>query len=160
MEAVRFGGAGEIEIDDAGLDDGALINGIEIEDAIHAGEDEYDAAASSECAAGEAGAGAAADDGSFVLGGEFCDLRNVGGGGGKDDEFRAGFFDGAVVLVEHEIFGEREDTRRTEELFEFADQRRVHGTGESITPIGRFILPSPRDGEELAFSGVAREVGW
>lgn len=47
-----FDGASDVEIDYAGLDDGALIFEIEFEDAIHAGEDEHEAAAAGERATG------------------------------------------------------------------------------------------------------------
>ncbi|GAC1616513.1 MAG: hypothetical protein PVS2B2_10530 [Candidatus Acidiferrum sp.] len=63
-------GARDIEIDDAGLDDGALIFEIEGENFVHARKSEHDATGTGERAAGKAGAGTAADDGKVVLGGE------------------------------------------------------------------------------------------
>ena len=77
-EAGLFDGAGDVEIDDAGLNDGALIVEIDFEDAIHAGENEHESAGAGECATGEAGASAAAEDGDVVLwrrGGRFRKLR-------------------------------------------------------------------------------------
>ncbi len=96
---MRLGGAGELVIDDAGLGDGALSFDVEVENAIHAREDEHHAAGAGERAAGKSRAGAAADDGEVVLYGEFYDAGNVFGGIRKNDEVRTAFFDGAVVLI-------------------------------------------------------------
>ena len=109
VEAGVFDGAGDVEIDDTGLDDGALIFEIEFEDAVHAGEDEHESAGAGERAAREAGAGAAAEDGDVVLIGQADDLGDFGSRRREDDEIGAAFFDGAVVFVEDEVFGERED---------------------------------------------------
>lgn len=126
IEAVRLGGAGEFEIDDAGLDDGALIFRVKSEDAIHAGEDDHDATGASQCAAGESGAGTTPDNGNVELGGDFDDARNVLCGSRKDDEVRAAFFDGAVVFVEEKIFRPGKNGERAEEFFEFANEAREH----------------------------------
>ncbi len=122
IEASVFDGAGDVEIDDAGLDDGALVFEIEFEDAIHAGEDEHESAGASERAAGEACACAAAEDGDVVLVCQVDDLGDFGGGGGESDEVGAAFFDGAVVFVEDEVFGAGEDGGFAEEFFEGADE--------------------------------------
>ncbi len=74
VEAVRLGRKSEIEIDDAGLDDRALIFGVERENAVHACENDHHAAGAGERAAGKARTGAAANDGNVVLGGELGDL--------------------------------------------------------------------------------------
>ena len=126
IQAVRFGGTGEFVIDDAGLNDGALILGVDFENAIHAGEDEHHAAGAGERAAGEAGAGAAADDGNIVFGGEFDDAGDFVGGGGKDDDVGAALFDRAVVFVEQKVFRLVKDGSFAEEFFEFLDEARAH----------------------------------
>jgi hypothetical protein len=109
IEAGVFDGASDIEIDDAGLDDGAPIIEIEGEDFVHAPESEHDSTRAGQRAAGEAGARAATDDGKIVKGGEFDDFGDFAGGFRKNDEAGAAFLDRAVVFVEKEIFGARED---------------------------------------------------
>ena len=104
-----FDGAGDVEIDDAGLNNGALIFEIEFEDAIHAREDKHESTGACERAAGEAGAGAATEDGHVVFGGEADNFGDFGGGAREGDEVGAPFFDGAVVFVEDEVFGAGED---------------------------------------------------
>ena len=126
VETIRLGGAGEFVIDDAGLDDGALIFDVELENAIHTREDEHHAAGACERAAGKPRAGAATDDGDVILCGELCDARNVFCGMGKNDEVRAAFFDGAVVLIKKKILGPVKNGRGAEEFFEFANEARVH----------------------------------
>jgi hypothetical protein len=126
IKTVRFGGAGEFVIDDAGLDDGALVFDVEFENAIHARKDEHHAAGAGERAAGKPRAGAAPDHGDVVLCGELYDARNVFGGIGKNDEVRTAFFDGAVVLIEKKILGPVKNGRGAEKFFEFANEARVH----------------------------------
>jgi len=77
---------------DAGLHDGALIFGVDFQDAVHARETEHHSAGAGERAAGEAGAGAAADDRNFIFVGEFDGLRDVLGGCGKKRRRRGGLF--------------------------------------------------------------------
>jgi len=109
IEAVVFDGASDIEIDDAGLHGGALIFEVDSENFVHVRKCEHDAAGTSERAAGKAGAGAASHDGKIVASGEFDEFGNFGCGFGKDDQIGAAFVDGAVVFVEEQIFGARED---------------------------------------------------
>jgi len=74
IEAVRFRSQCEVEIDDAWLDDGALIFRVDGKDAVHARENEHQTAGAGERATGKAGTGATSDDGHVVFGGEFDDL--------------------------------------------------------------------------------------
>jgi hypothetical protein len=104
-----FDSPGDVEVYDAGLDDGALIVEIEFENAIHPREDEHESTGACERAAGEAGAGAATEDGHVVFGGEADNFGDFGGGAREGDEVGAPFFDGAVVFVEDEVFGAGED---------------------------------------------------
>ena len=126
VEAVWFGGAGEFVVDDAGLDDGAAIFDVEIENAVHAREDEHDASSAGERAAGKAGAGAAADDREMLYRGKFDDARNVFGGIGKNDEVWTALLDGAVVFIKKKILGPVKNGSGAEELFEFANEAGVH----------------------------------
>src|SRR6266850_3125352 len=129
IEPMRFGGAGEFIVDDAGLHDGALIFGVDFQDAVHAREDEHHSAGAGERAAGEAGAGAAADDRNFIFGGEFDALRDVIGGCGKNDDVGEAFFDGAVVFVEKEIFQLVKNGVFAKKLGQLVNEAWVHGTG-------------------------------
>ena len=104
-----FDGASDVEIYYAGLNDGALIVEIEFENAIHTRENEHESAGAGECATGEAGASAAAEDGDVVLVCEADYFGNFGGGGREGDEIGASFFDGAVIFIEDEVFGAGED---------------------------------------------------
>jgi hypothetical protein len=126
VEAVRFSGAGEFVIDDAGLDDGALIFDVEFENAIHAREDEHHAAGAGERAAGKSRAGAATDDGEMVLCGEFDDARDLFRCCRENDDVGAAFFVRAVVLVKKKILGPVKNGRRAEKFLEFANEARVH----------------------------------
>ena len=126
IKTVRLGGAGEFVIDDAGLDDGALIFDVELENAIHAREYQHHATGAGERAAGKPRAGAATDDGDVILCGELCDARNIFGGIGKKDKVRTALFDGAVVLIKKKILGPVKNRRGAEESFEFANEARVH----------------------------------
>jgi hypothetical protein len=126
VETVRFGGAGELVIDDARLDDGALIFDVEFENAIHAREDEHHAAGAGERAAGKSRAGAAANDGEMVLCGEFDDARDMIRCCWKNDDVGTAFFNGAVVLEKKKILGPVKNGRRAEKFLEFANEARVH----------------------------------
>jgi hypothetical protein len=122
VEAGVFDGAGDVEIYDAGLNDGALVFEVEFKDAIHPREHEHEAAGTGERAAGEAGACTAAEDRDVVLVGEADNLRDLGGGRREGDEVGAAFFDGAVVFVEDEVFGAGEDGVVTEKFLERASE--------------------------------------
>ena len=137
-----FDGAGDVVIYDARLDDGALIFEVEFEDAIHAGEDEHESAGAGKRATGEAGAGAAAEDGDVVLRGEADNLGDFGGRRGEDDDVGTAFFDGAVVLVEADVFGEGENGGIAEEFLE--------GAGEVAE---RILWDGGHDGIRLAQMG-------
>ena len=83
------GGLAEVEVDDAGLDEGGAGVGVDLEDAAHAVHGEEDAALDGECAATEAGAGAAGGDGEAVPAGEAEGGDDVFGAGGEGDGWGA-----------------------------------------------------------------------
>src|SRR2546429_9269485 len=85
-KAVRCGGEAKIEIDHAGLDDGALVLRVEGENAVHARKNDHHAAGAGERSAGKTGPGATAHDGGIVLSGKFHDLRDLLRRGGKHDD--------------------------------------------------------------------------
>ena len=122
VEAGVFDGARDVEIYYARLNDGALIVEIEFENAIHTRENEHESAGAGECATGEAGASAAAEDGDVVLVCEADDFGNFGGGGREGDEIGASFFDGAVIFIEDEVFGAGEDAVMAQELLQCSDE--------------------------------------
>src|SRR2546429_205912 len=57
VKAVRCGGEAKIEIDHAGLDDGALVLRVEGENAVHARKNDHHAAGAGERSAGKTGPG-------------------------------------------------------------------------------------------------------
>ena len=122
IETIRFGGECEIEINDAWLNDRALIFRIECKDAVHARENDHDSTSPGQRAAGKAGARAAANNRDVVLCGEFCDLRDLLRGSGKNDYIGTTFLNRAVVLVEKNVLRLKEDGRGAEQLFELANQ--------------------------------------
>src|SRR5579863_4082599 len=113
-----FDGAGDVEIHDSWLNDGALIFEVEFENAIHAREDEHQSAGTCERATGEPGAGAATENRDVMLRGDPDDLRDFGGCGRENNYIGAAFFDGAVVFVEDEIFGAGENSVLPEKFLE------------------------------------------
>src|SRR5439155_1551485 len=58
VQAIGRGRLGQVEVDHAGLDDGAPVVGVDLQDAVHAAEGDQDAAADGDGPAAEAGAGA------------------------------------------------------------------------------------------------------
>lgn len=104
VEAMRLGGEREIVIHDARLDDGPLIFRFDRKNAIHPREDEHQTAGAGERPTGEAGSGAAANDGHIVFASEFDDLGDFLRRGWENDYFGASFFNGAVVFVEENLF--------------------------------------------------------
>ena len=117
-----FDRTGNVEIYDAGLHDGALIFEIDVEDAIHARENEHESAGARQRAAGKAGAGAATEDGSVMSGGELDDLGDLGGRAREDDRVGAALFDRAVVFVEDEVFGAVKDGVGSEKFLQCANE--------------------------------------
>ena len=114
-------GASDVQIHDAGLDDGTGIFEVEFEDAIHARKHEHDAAAARECAAGKTGSRAAANDGHIVFDGELNDARHILCGVRKDDDVGPRFFDRTVVLIEDQVLDLMENIGGTEQGIEFAE---------------------------------------
>ncbi len=89
----------QIEVDDAGLHGGTLIGDINIEDLVHAGELDDEAAAHGDRAAGEIGAGAAGDEGNPVLAAPVDEARDFLCGGGKGHGVGLAGDGGGVVAV-------------------------------------------------------------
>ena len=135
MQSCMGDGERKIGVHDTGLDDGELVFDVDFEDAIHAREGDDDAAIAGERASGEAGAGAASNDGSFVAFGELDDLHDVGGAARENDALRAGKFDGAVVFVEEQVFRTGKNVVAHEERLQVADETLIHGRLDARGPI-------------------------
>ncbi len=88
--ALRLDAVGDVEIEDAGLDDDAGVGEIDFEDAVHAREADDDAVFDGERAAAEAGAGAARDEGNFFAMAEAENGLDFGGGVGEKNGARHG----------------------------------------------------------------------
>ena len=94
------------EVDDAGLDDDAVVGEVDFEDAVHAREADDDAVFDGERAAAQAGAGAAGDEGDAFAMAEADDGLDLFGGGGEDDgEGHDAEIGEAVAFVGAEFLG-------------------------------------------------------
>ncbi len=80
---LRRDAGGDVQIDDAGLDDDVGVGEIDFEDAIHAREADDEAVFDGERAAAEAGAGAAGYEGNFFAMAEAEDGLDFSGGVGE-----------------------------------------------------------------------------
>ena len=100
VQPVLAGGLVEFAEHEAGLDAGRAGVGVDLGDAVHpAGEVEHDGVV--HALAGEAGAGAAGEDGDAAGAGHVDGGRNIGGAAGEDDRDR-------FHLVEGRIGGEEQ----------------------------------------------------
>ena len=96
---------GQVEIYDAGFDDGDAVFYVNVEDAGHARERENEAAVFGDGAAAESGAGSARDDGDLVTGRDPDAAGDFLGAVGERDDGGQGAVNGAVVLEDDEVFG-------------------------------------------------------
>ena len=104
-EGVLFDLGLEVGGDDAGLDGGGHVGGVDFEEAVHAGEVDDEATLSGNGTASEAGAAAARNDGDAEAGGDFDGGGDFFGGEGGDDGVGLAEGPGAVVGVDGEVFG-------------------------------------------------------
>lgn len=157
VQAGVLDGTSQVEIDDSGLYDGALIFEVEFEDTVHAGEGQHEAATASECAAREARSSAAADDRNAVLRGEFNDSGNLICGGGKHDGVGPAFFDRAIVFVKQHVFRKVEDRGWAEKFFQLASQNLRHKHRSFSSP--KFTIESVAlSAQHCAVMGGAKPV--
>ena len=98
-----FGGDGtrHVEVRDAGLDHDALAREVDLEDPVHAGERDDDAARDRRRPAREPGSRAARDERHALAMACAQDDLNVLGGPGKDDELRDRAVPGQPVALVH-----------------------------------------------------------
>ncbi len=78
--------AGESRVDHAGFDHGDPVDGADLQDAVHLGEGQHDAALGGVGAAGQAGAGPLRDDGDAQLGGRAHDVLDLFDGAREDND--------------------------------------------------------------------------
>ena len=156
VKAGLFDSASEIEIDHSRLHYRTLILEVQLEDTIHAGEGDHQAAAASQCAAREARASAAADDRNVVVRGELHDAGDFIRRGGEDDGIGPAFLDRPVVFVKEHIFRETKDSGGSENLFEFAGQN----LGHKHRSLGgaRFTIESVTMPAQRCWDGGARSL--
>jgi hypothetical protein len=122
MEACMCDGGAQVRVHDAGLDGGALIGEVNIEDAVHPGEDGENSALAGERAAGEPRTSAATDDWDLMAIGNLDEGNNVrdrareyNTGGTRD-------FDRAVVFIKEKVLGTMKDAVRAEKGFQVAEK--------------------------------------
>ena len=99
VKTEMFDGASDIEIYDAGLDDGAAIFGVNFKNAIHARKNREDAALAGERAAGESCASAAADEGNLVSRSGADDGGDIVARAREDHALWARLLDRAIVFI-------------------------------------------------------------
>jgi hypothetical protein len=126
---VRRDGRREVQVDNAGLHDRTEIGDIDLEDARHPCERDDDAALDRDRATGESRASSARNDRHGVLVAEARKCRDVGGVVGEHDRVGRRRIDGAVVLVQQQVFVGAEDFCRAEERDQAAHQRRAAQAG-------------------------------
>ena len=120
--ALRLDAGGDVEIDDAGLDDDAGVGEIDFEDAVHAREADDDAVFDGHRAAAEAGAGAAGDERNFFAMAEAEDGLDFGGGVGEKDGARHGAEIGeSVAFVGVEFVGRSDEVAGANDGAEFGE---------------------------------------
>ena len=100
---------GQPQVDDARLDDGVAVAVADLEDFLHPRQGDDDSAADRETAAGEAGAGAARQEGDVELVARLDDLDDLLGRGREDDDVGTVLFDGVAVTLVDEQLGRRGD---------------------------------------------------
>ena len=120
---------GQVEVDHAGLDHGAPVGQVDFQDAFHAAEDHQQAAFGGERAAGESGAGAAADQRDFKLVGQADDAHHVFRAARKDHRVGQGAVGAGVVFVEQQLLRAVEDAIFAEDFLEFLDELPVFHAG-------------------------------
>jgi len=136
--ALRLDAAGDVKIDDAGLDDDAGVLEIDCEDAVHAREADDDPVFDGHRAAAEPGAGAASDERNFFAMAETENGLDLGGGVRKKDGARHGAEIGeSVAFVGVEFVGGSDEVAGADDLAEFGEEGEVHvGLGKGYYASG------------------------
>src|SRR5262249_16423809 len=94
------------QVDDAGLDDREGVAVGQFQDAFRPGKSKGHGSGNGERSAGEAGAGAAGQEGDVEALAKFDDHDDLFGGGGEDDNVGTVLLDGvAVALVDKQLAG-------------------------------------------------------
>ena len=130
-------GLADVEVDDAGLDNGQAVLDVHLQDATHAGHGDGDAALGRDGAAAEAGAGATGHYRQVEAADYLHHLRHLLGGGRQDYGLGEAALDGGVVLVDQEVFGRVQDVLLPDDGLELADQLAVGHGGISLTNLTR-----------------------
>src|SRR5262249_35092319 len=122
-------GQREVEIHNARLDHGALVLEIDLQDAVHAGEADHDAAGARDGAPAQSSPCAAPHQWQVVLLGELHDGHYLPAVGGQHDAIGSRFIHAAVVFVEHQVVRLVKDCTLASDLLELTNYvGREHGT--------------------------------
>ena len=125
--AVRGHGFRNVRIDDAGLDDNALVGDIDFQDAIHAGEADDDSALRWQRAAAQSGPRSTRDKRNAVLGADANDGLDLLGAARKHNGVRHGAEVGqAIALIGLEL------VRLGNQAARLTHVSRVYGISQSI----------------------------
>ena len=89
-----------------------------------------------DCAAGEAGSCAAANEWNFVAIGEPDDFDHIRSGAREYHAFRPRHLNRAIVLIEQQILGLVQDGTRAQKLCQVVEKSRIHWrrAGELLGP--------------------------
>ena len=100
---VSLNGASDVQVHNTGLDHGAFVLEIDLENLVHARETNHDPAPGRDHAAAQSSAGSPPHDGEVVVGRDAHDLNDVFGAPRKDHAFGTALIDAAVVLVQQQV---------------------------------------------------------
>jgi hypothetical protein len=109
VEAVPGDGGADVQVDDSRLHHGDPVLRVDLQDAVHTGGDDDDAAVAGDGAAGEAGAGPARRDRRLISAGDSHHFRDLLRAVRKDHGLRQAALYCRVVLVDYEVLGGVQD---------------------------------------------------
>ena len=117
VEPVLCGRLGEFDIDDAGLHQRCAVAGIDLDDAVQAGESDYHRVPEGNRAAGKAGPRAARHDVGPVPVGDPDGGPDFLRRPGHYDRARHGLVNRAVILVDEQVFRPPDHVLRADGVF-------------------------------------------
>ena len=129
VEVVRFGRFGELEVDDARLDNGQPIDRIELENALHARERDDDTPKRGDGAAAQSSARASWHDRQRGVQGDAHYVGHLSRARWEDDGLRLRLLDRAVVLEGDHFLGAPEDAIGANSPLQSPDHPCVDGLG-------------------------------
>ena len=115
---------GDVEVDDAGLNDGIFVFEVDFENLVHPREGDHQTTLGRDRPAAQPRAGAAADQRQAVFPGDFDDVDDILGRGREDDALGSTLFNAAVELIEQQVLRTVEYAALAQQLPQFRDRFR------------------------------------